>query len=103
MRRLTVLILLVMPTVVFAKDRIAYIEFFGYEGIDVTAIRASLPFREGDALPPKFEEQARASVLRTLGREATDVSSVCCTSDGDVAVFIGLPGRSSHPFAFDSP
>ena len=68
MRRLTVLILLVMPTVVFAKDRIAYIEFFGYEGIDVTAIRASLPFREGDALPPKFEEQARASVLRILGR-----------------------------------
>ena len=28
------------------------IDFFGYKGLDVTAVRSALPFREGDTFPP---------------------------------------------------
>jgi len=37
-----------------AADRrpLAAVDFFGYEGLDVAAIRAALPFHEGDLFPP---------------------------------------------------
>jgi hypothetical protein len=82
-----------------AKDRIAYIEFFGYQGIDTDAVRKALPFHEGDSQYRGIAAQAREVVKRITGRDATDVTSVCCLNDGDIAVFIGLAGRSSRPLA----
>ena len=32
-----------------ARDRIAFIEFYGYQGFHVEAIRRALPYREGSA------------------------------------------------------
>jgi hypothetical protein len=94
-------LLLAIPSLLAATDRIAYIEFFGYQGIDVRTIRKALPFREGDAFIPQAMEQARATVRRILGRDATDVATICCTASRDWAVFIGLLGASTRPFAFD--
>jgi hypothetical protein len=89
------------PATCVAKDRIAYIEFFGYQGIDVEAVRKELPFHEGDAVPHDLQAVARMAVRRTTGKEATNVASVCCVRDGDTAVFIGLAGASSRAFALN--
>lgn len=83
-----------------ARDRIASIDFFGCEGVDVAAVRKALPFREGDKGGVSRERQARAAVRRVTGRDATNVSGICCVGDGDFAVFIGLPGASSRPLSY---
>jgi hypothetical protein len=31
---------------------LAAVDFFGYKGLDVAAIRAALPFKQGDSFPP---------------------------------------------------
>ncbi len=95
------LILLVIPWLLPATDRIAYIEFFGYQGIDVRAVRHTLPFREGDAFRPAIQEQARSAVSRVIGKDATDVATICCAANRGMVVFIGLPGASTHPLIFD--
>jgi len=101
MRGRTPLLTLALATSLVARGRIAYIEFFGYEGLDVDAVRQALPFREGDEASPDRKEQARTAVRRVTGREATDVQGVCCTGDADWAVFIGLPGTSSRVPAYN--
>jgi hypothetical protein len=97
----TPLLLLALATFLGARDRIGYIEFFGYQGVDVDAVRQALPFRAGGKISENIEEQARAAVKRFTGRDATDVAQICCTSKGDYAVFIGLPGQSSRTFALN--
>jgi hypothetical protein len=95
------ILLLLLTAVMPARDRIAYIEFFGNKGIDVEAVRAALPFHAGDVLSKEREEQARAAVKRVTGRDLTNFAAICCTGDADSAVFIGLPGDSSHAFELD--
>jgi len=65
------LILLAIPSLLLTTDRIAHIEFFGYQGIDVPAVRQALPFREGDAFKPQMQEQARSTVRRIIGSDGT--------------------------------
>jgi hypothetical protein len=85
-----------------ASARIATIEFFGHKGLDVAAVRAILPFHEGDELSSGEEAKARVreAVVRASGSEPTDVATVCCRSDGGVLVFIGLRGGSFKAFEY---
>lgn len=82
--------------------RVAAIEFFGHRGVETAAIRAALPFREGDEWSDGDGVRARVrdAVLRSIGKAATDVAGVCCTADGGLLVFIGIPGGSYRPFAY---
>jgi len=82
--------------------RVAAIEFFGQKSVDTAAIRAALPFREGDELPQGtgVKERVGAVVLQSIGKAATDVAGVCCTADGGLLVFIGIPGESYQAFAY---
>ena len=95
MRWRTVWVVL-LATPLFARGRIAYIEFFGYKGIDVSMVRQALPFHEGDKVSKNASDHAHTAVKRVIGRDATDVQMVCCVDDGDSVMFIGLPGESSH-------
>jgi hypothetical protein len=100
--RLTVTLLLVACAAsLCARDRIAPIEFFGNQGIDVDAVRKALPFHEGDRLNKAVKDRARSAVKRVTGRDATDVAIVCCTDSVDSVLFIGVPGESSRPFAYN--
>jgi len=85
-----------------ASARIATIEFFGHKGIDVAAVRAILPFHEGDELSGGAEAKARVrdAVVRATGSEPTDVATICCRSDGGVLLFIGLRGGSFKTFEY---
>jgi hypothetical protein len=91
-----ILLLLIAVAAAQARDRIAFIEFFGYKGIDVEAIRRALPFHEGDPFTDAVLDQTVEAVHRLTGKDPTDVNPVCCVGDGDWALFIGLPGASSH-------
>jgi len=97
----TPLLILAFAAPLCARDRIAYIGFLGYQGLDVDAVRKALPFREGDKISKDIDDQARAAVKRVTGRDATDVAKVCCIGDFDHAIFIGLPGKSSRPFTLN--
>jgi len=94
-------ILLAASSGALARGRILYIEFFGYKGIDVAAVRRALPFREGDRFSNQIKGQANMAVKRVTGQVATDVATVCCPGDQDWAIFIGLPGTSSRPLVSD--
>jgi hypothetical protein len=85
-----------------AAPRIATIEFFGHKGVDIVAVRAALPFHEGDELSGGEEAKARVreAVVRAIGSEPTDVAAICCRSDGGVLLFIGLRGGSFKAFEY---
>ena len=87
------------------------IEFFGYKGVDVDAIRAALPIHEGELFPPltsvlpwsssdRIKQSINDRVKQVTGRETTDVSFVCCDAKQNFLVYIGLPGVSSQAVRF---
>jgi hypothetical protein len=86
---------------------LAAVDFFGYEGLDVAAIRAALPFQPGDSFPPakvhsdQLKTQLAAAIKRVIGREPTDVAFICCDAKQDYLVYIGLPGKSYEALAFN--
>ena len=82
-----------------ARDRVATIDFFGYQGVDTAAIERGLPFHVGDRyIQQKTEAEAREAVARVTGKAATEVGAVCC-DDGDYHIFIGVAGASSKAMA----
>src|SRR5713101_7079235 len=84
-----------------ARDRVSDIEFYGYKGIDIEALRKALPVHEGDKYFAETDQQIRRAVKRATGHEPTYVGAVCCDEQGDNVLFIGLAGGSSKRFAYN--
>jgi hypothetical protein len=92
-----------------AADRrpLGEVDFFGYKGLDLAAVRAVLPFHEGDLFPPAkvhsddLKKQVGEAVKRVIGREPTGVSFVCCDAKQHYMVYIGLPGDSYQAITFN--
>jgi len=110
MRTEIAVLLAVAPTVMSAIDRkpLGEIDFFGYRGLDLAAVRSALPFHEGDLFPPakaksseSLKRQVHQTVEQVIGRPPTDVSFVCCDSKQNWIVYIGLPGESYEPLTFN--
>jgi len=99
--KLGVAVLFLAGTLALARDRVSDIEFYGYKGIDLEALRKALPVQEGDQYSPETDQQIRKVVRRITGREATYVGAVCCDPQGDNVLFIGLAGGSSKNFAYN--
>jgi hypothetical protein len=85
-----------------AAERIELIEFFGYQGIDVEAVRRALPVHEGEVFDKTTRAQVREAVRRVTGGDATDVAAICCGEQGGRLLFIGLPGKSTHTFRLNA-
>ena len=90
-------------------NKLGAIDFFGYKGLDVAAVRAALPFREGDTFPPanvkssdELKQQVNQRVRQVIGRDPTDVSFVCCDDRQAWLVYIGLPGESYQSLAWNA-
>lgn len=86
---------------------IGKIEFFGYKGLDVERVRASLPLHEGDLFPPESlrpsddpSQTILERIQQTIGRGATGVNFTCCDERQRWIIYIGLPGGSSREVAF---
>jgi hypothetical protein len=82
--------------------RIGIIDFFGYKGLDLAAIRSALPLHEGDPFDPEHfdEDLFNLAVERIAGRKPTDLGKVCCDDSGNYLLYIGLQGGSYRPVAF---
>jgi hypothetical protein len=81
--------LILLGSAAFAKDHILYIEFFGYEGLDLPAIRQALPVHEGDAMKKDTLDRVKTAASEITGRKA-DVGATCCVGDGDFFLTVGL-------------
>ena len=99
-----------VPTLMSAIDRkpLGEIDFFGYRGFELSAIRSALPFHEGDLFPPAkaksadaLKRQVSEKIKQVMGRAPTDISFVCCDSKQSWMVYIGLPGESYQALAFN--
>ena len=82
-----------------AEDRLGSVEFYGAAPHAVPdALRASLPLHPGMTLPSDDPSRERLlhqieQVIKThTGKPPTDVSPVCCDSNGDWIVYIGIRG-----------
>jgi hypothetical protein len=76
--------------------RIGSIDFYGYAGLNLDQIRSALPLHVGDRYPGPFEtlEIINKAVSSAIGRPPTDMSPVCCDSQGNYMIYVGLPGTS---------
>lgn len=97
--------------VVLAQDqpaRVGEIDFFGYSGIDVAAVRAALPVHEGDTLElsdeaiGKVMAQIKDVVVHVTGHQPTDIDPVCCDDKGQWIIYIGLGGNSTGKFRYNA-
>jgi hypothetical protein len=86
----------------FAQSRIGAIDFFGYKGIDVAAVRAALTVHPGDEVNASTQDSIRAAVAKAIGKQPTDVNRVCCDEHGAQLIFIGLPGESYRRFDYNA-
>lgn len=84
-----------------ASERIGHSEVFGYKGLDVERIHASLPVREGEEYSDRTKFQVRQAVAAAIGKQPTDVAAICCDEKGNRLLFIGLPGASYKAFVYN--
>jgi hypothetical protein len=75
-------------------------EFYGYQGIDLAALKREIPVRVGDAFSGSTRDHIRQAVNRATGRDPTDVAAVCCDENGDRVIFVGLPGFSAESVSY---
>lgn len=68
--------------------------------MDVDSLRAALPLHTGETITEaKFDElhQNVVSVVqRVTGAPPTDLSAICCGTNGGLMIYIGLHGKNSH-------
>ena len=93
-----ILALIALPALTIGADRIASIDFYGYDGIDLPAVRAALPVVAGAELADDTADKISAAIKRATGLDATEVAAVCCDQHGATYLFIGLPGKSTREF-----
>ena len=84
-----------------AKVRLGDIEFFGHKGLDVAALRKSLPVHSGDEYTDGTKSLVSKAIVASIGKEPTSVNPVCCDEEGKTLLFIGLPGASYKPFVYN--
>lgn len=105
------LVVLLFTSIISAQDnpkRVGSIDFFGYSGVDLNRVRASLPIREGDpfdAVDRKvFEtiERIRESIKISTGKPPTDVAPVCCDTQANFMIFIGVAGNSTVTTSYNA-
>src|SRR5260370_23661164 len=84
-----------------ARDRGSDIEFYGYKGIDIEALRKALPVHEGDKYSAEIDQQILRAVKRATGHEPTYVVAMSCDEQGDNVLFIGLAAGERERCAYN--
>jgi hypothetical protein len=103
--KIAVIALLFCGTILSAQtkpsDTVGSIDFFGYQGLDVAAVRAALPVRIGSTINEQTKPAIETAVAKVTGTKPTDVTMVCCDPKGRSMIFIGLRGKTFKPFALN--
>jgi HEAT repeats len=79
--------------------QIGAINYFGYGGLPLQKVRATLPLHVGDTLTHATfsKKPINDAVLSAIGKLPTDVNVTCCIASQQLEIFIGLPGSTSRP------
>src|SRR5437763_203836 len=95
------ILLLLLAHATFGQDKpklIGEIEFFGYSGIDLNKVRAALPFHEKENFTEEVSveslEHLANAIKHVIGQFPTNEANVCCDSQGNWIIFIGLSGKA---------
>jgi hypothetical protein len=77
--------------------------YFGYDGLDLEAIKTIMPLHVGDSFDGYLafhaeQSKIKAAIKKKLGAESTDEALILF--GGRYIVFVGLPGRSNQVFKF---
>lgn len=97
------MLLIALPALA-AKERIGSVEFFGYDGLDLAAMKAlrdGLHVKPGQRVTEETVEKIQANIAKILGQEAASVDMTCCDAKGRNTLYIGLSGKSVHPFPYN--
>jgi hypothetical protein len=79
-------------TIPSSGGRVASISFYGTSGVDVEAVRAKLPLKEGDPVP-EFATDGFGAMVESFEKATGYVPNiVCCDDRLNKWVFIGLGG-----------
>lgn len=85
--------------------RVAEIDFFGYQGIDLNQIRPAIPVRVGDEFSPTAKDEVKSRIMQAVqkvtGSPPTDVATICCDTEGRSIIYVGLPGKSSEKITYN--
>lgn len=78
--------------------QIGTVNYFGYGGIDLAAVRNQIPLKAGDTITfaTFSEDPTNTAILRMTGHVPTDIGIVCCDDAKHLLIFIGLGGTSSR-------
>jgi len=80
--------------------KIGAIDFYGYAGLDLDAIRARLTLHIGEMVS---KDQMPALIDRIKqSTKATAVETVCCGAQGGLLVYIALPGQSARDVPYNA-
>jgi len=95
--------ILTVTSSLVAQDRhIGTINFYGYPGLDLQQLRATLPFHEGDPFPSREQlAAAREPFANAIGRTRVRFSPNCCLADGRLLLFVGIEEPEAAPIIFN--
>jgi hypothetical protein len=82
-------------------EQLGAIEFFGYQGMDLAAVRHALTVHSGDSYTVETKDLVSRVVLKATGKPPTDIAAICCDAEGRRLLFIGLAGATSKPLTFN--
>ncbi len=89
-------------TLVAQEHRIGAINFYGYLGLDLTRLRAELPWHEGDIMPSRDQlRQAQEAYAKAIGRSRVKFTPNCCLPDGRLFLFVGIAEPEAAPILFN--
>ena len=84
------------------SDTIGAIDFYGYQGLDVAAVRAALPVQVGSPLTQQTRGMIETAVVGVTGKKPTEVAVVCCDQKGRSLICIGLRGETFKQVALNA-
>jgi hypothetical protein len=103
------LLLILLPAVQAAgqteRIRVGKIEYFGTQGVDLAKVKTALPIHEGEqvSLDPDLLAQIKTSIKESTGNDPTDVNPVCCDSQNNWMIYVGLRGENLESFQYNRP
>lgn len=79
--------------------QIGWIDFYGYAGLDLDAVRARLPIHEGERVSEDQMEKLSDRIKQSV--EATNVNATCCDEKGRLLFYIALRGGSARDVRYN--
>jgi len=86
----------------FGVPRIGAIEYYGVHKLSTQRISKPLGLQPGDALPPS-KADLEDRLEKIPGVVQARVEAVCCETDGNAILFVGIEEKGAPHFAFRSP